>query len=402
MRILFADSFDDERVATLESQGHTCRSDPSLDADRLATAIADAEILVVRSTKVTAATIEAATDLGLIIRAGAGVDTIDTDAAANHGIHVCNVPGQNAIAVAELAMGFILALDRNLVDATSDLRAQKWDKARYTKATGILGQNLAIVGLGEIGLALAERGRAFGMTVSAVRKPDRNPDAERRIRTIGIRLVDTLDELVGDADVVSIHVPSNADTKHLVDASFLAKMADGATLINTSRGDVVDETALIDALDNRDFRAGLDVFAHEPSSSTARFDSALAAHPRVVANHHVGASTDQAQGAVADGTLAIIDQYVKGHIVNCVNMAEQSESACVISVRHLDQVGVLANVFDLLRARGLNVATMENRIFAGAKAAVATIHLSGVADDQLLDELKSIDEVLAATARPKS
>ncbi len=399
MRILFADGFDTERIAALEAEGHTCRVEPELGADTLAEAIGDAEVLVVRSTKVVAATIEAATDLGLIIRAGAGVDTIDIATAASHGIHVCNVPGKNAIAVAELAMGFILALDRNLVDATSDLRNGQWDKARYKTAEGIYGQQLAVVGLGEIGLALAERARAFGMGVAALRKAGRSEAAERRIRAIGIRLVDTMEELLGEADVVSIHVPSNAETKQLVDADFLAKMPDGATLINTSRGDVVDEAALIDALNNRNFSAGLDVFADEPSKGTDSFASTLASHPRVVANHHVGASTNQAQAAVADGTLDILQAFVRGEVVNCVNMAGEIKSACVVSVRHLDQVGVLAKVFDLLRARGLNVATMENRIFAGAQAAVATIHLSGPADESLLEELRNIEEVFGATAR---
>lgn len=399
MHILFADRFDPSRLANLTDAGHTVTVDPALNADTLPEAMSGVDVLIVRSTKVTSAAIAAADQLALIIRAGAGVDTIDRQAAANSGIYVCNVPGQNAIAVAELAMSFLLALDRHVVDATVELRAGQWNKAKYTQANGIYGQHLAIIGLGDIGLALAERAKSFGMTVSAQRKATRSPEVEQRIRSIGIRMVDSQADLLHDADVVSVHVPSNSETRHLVDADFLGQMRDNTILLNTSRGNVVDEQALLDALDNRGMRAGLDVFADEPGSSTGEFTSALAAHPSVVGNHHVGASTNQAQAAVADGTIAVIEDFAAGQVANCVNMATFESSNATLAVRHLDQVGVLAKVFAALRAGGINVQQMSNQVFVGGVAAVATIHLGGNPTELVLTEIRAIDEVLAATIR---
>ncbi len=398
MKILFADSIDEQRLGPLTSAGHDCIIDGSLSADDLPGAIAHADVLVVRSTKVTAATIEAATNLSLIVRAGAGTDNIDKASASAKGIYVCNVPGKNAVAVAELTMGLLLSIDRNIADNVSDLRAGVWNKKLYTKASGLAGKNLAIVGLGEIGLALAERAKGFGLTVSAVRKDDRSDATLQRIRQIGIRLVDDQATLLADADIVSIHVPKSASTAGLVDAAFLAQLPDGAVVLNTSRGEVVDEAALIAALDTRSMRAGLDVFANEPSSGTGEFASEIARHPSVVGTHHIGASTDQAQAAVAEGTIEVIEAYIDGGVINCVNLATTSEATGCLTVRHLDQVGVLAQVFAVLRKNGLNVQQMSNQVFADNGAAVATIRVGHCPDDAVLAELERIDEVLAATA----
>ncbi|NNE74557.1 MAG: hydroxyacid dehydrogenase [Acidimicrobiales bacterium] len=399
MRILFADAFDADRVDALRAEGHDCVLEPDLGADDLAGAVSGANVLVVRSTKGRSDAIAAARDLSLIIRAGAGVDNIDVQAAADAGIYVSNVPGQNSIAVAELAMGLLLAIDRQIVDATTDLRAGRWDKARYREADGLYGKTVAVVGLGAIGLKFAERAKAFGLTVRALRKDGRRAEIEQRIRAIGIRLVDSDEDLLHDADIVSIHVPGTADTEGLVDATFLAQLPDGAIVLNTSRGNVVDEAALLDALDNRGFWAGLDVFANEPGGARGEFESALAAHPRVVGNHHVGASTRQAQGAVADGTVAVIEAFAAGRVDNCVNMEPAARGVGTLVVRHLDKVGVLAQVLQLLRGAGINVKTMQNQIFAGSKAAVATISVDGDITPALLDGLSNIDEVIGVSMR---
>ena len=154
-------------------------------------------------------------------------------------------------------------------------------------------------------------------------------------------------------------MPGSADTKGMVDAAFLAKMKDGAVLLNTSRGDVVDEAALIDAMDNRGMRAGLDVYANEPGSGTAEFDSTLAKHPSVVGTHHVGASTNQAQAAVTDGTIDTVQAYRAGEPVNCVNL----DPVPVRGDPHgasSRRVGVLASVLQILRKEELNVSNMQN------------------------------------------
>lgn len=398
MHILFADNIDEALLGSLKEAGHTLTVDGSITEENLASRIPGADVVVVRSTKVNAAAIAEADKLGLVVRAGAGTDNIDKDAASTRGIYVCNVPGRNAIAVAELTIGLMLAIDRHIADQAADLRNSSWDKSRYTKAEGIAGKTIGIVGLGEIGLAVAERAKAFGMTVIAVRKDGRSEKVLSRIRSTGIRLVEDQDELLRAADVVSIHVPKSESTTGLVDAAFLAEMRDGAVLLNTSRGDVVDEQALLAALDTRGMKAGLDVYADEPAGGKGEFDSALAKHPSVVGTHHVGASTDQSQASVAQGTVEVITAYTKGEVLNCVNMnAEPTGHDCLV-VRHADKVGVLAQIFAILRAEGINVQQMENQVFAGSDAAaVATIQVSECPDNSTLIKLLAIEEVIAAS-----
>ncbi len=400
MRILYADSVGDSAVDRLIDAGHTIDVRPDLTADTLPAAIAGYEVLVVRSTKVTAEAITASQGLGLIVRAGAGTDNIDAAAASARGVYVCNVPGRNAIAVAELTMGLILALDRRIPDNTSDLRDGRWDKATYTKADGIFGKQLGIIGLGDIGLAVAERAKAFGMTVVAVRKPERSAGALAAIRGIGIRLVDTQEELLASSDVVSIHVPKSGNTVRMVDDSFLAAMTDGSYLINTSRGDIVDDEALIRALDSGRIRAGLDVWNNEPGSGQDAFSSPLAGHPAVVGTHHIGASTEQAQRSVAEGTVETIESYFDGDPINCVNIRREPSGEACLTVRHLDRVGVLAQVFAVLRSHGLNVQQMQNQVFAGGQAAVASIHVGTAPDESVVAALSAIEEVLYVTALP--
>ncbi len=401
MRILYADSVDESRFGPLRDAGHDCVVDTSLSADSLPDAMDGVDVLVVRSTKVTAATIAAANQLGLIVRAGAGTDNIDKGAASGRGIFVSNVPGRNAIAVAELTMGLLLAVDRRITDNTADLRDGIWNKADYVKADGLAGKRLAIIGLGDIGLAVAERAKAFGLSVSAVRKPHRSPRVQQAIRTIGIRMADSEDQLLRESDIVSIHVPKSEETVGLVDASFLSKLPDNAIVLNTSRGDVVDEAALLDALDNGTLRAGLDVWADEPRSGSATFESTLARHPRVVGTHHIGASTTQAQRSVADGTVEVIEAYLAGSPINCVNLRSEPSGSSSLTIRHVDRVGVLAKVFAVLRSNGLNVQQMQNQVFEGGEAAVATINVSLTPADDLVAELVDIDEVLNVVVVPQ-
>jgi D-3-phosphoglycerate dehydrogenase len=399
MRVLLADAIDPSTETLLEERGHECVSRPTLSGDDLPGAIPGVEVLVVRSTKVTAETVEAADALELIVRAGAGTNTIDVEAASAVGIYVTNVPGRNAIAVAELTMGLLLAIDRRIPDNVADLRAGTWNKATYSKADGLFGKVLGIVGLGDIGFAVAERAAAFGLVVRAIRK-DRDEEAEERIRELGIELVDSLDELVATSDVVSIHVPATPETESMFDARVLGAMKEGAILLNTSRGDVVDEAALVDALETRGLRVGLDVYPGEPGSGSTGWSSPLAQHPNVVGTHHIGASTAQAQKAVADGVVQIIDAFVRGEIVNCVNLAPTRLGTHTLHVRHFDRVGVLAGVFDILRRRDLNVEQMENRVFEGRNAAVATIDVVGDVGPDLIAALEGLEDVIHVSAVP--
>ena len=400
MKILYADSVDESTLDRLTDAGHEVDVQASLTADTLPQAIAAADVLVVRSTKVTAEAIAAADKLGLIVRAGAGTDNIDKQAASSRGIYVCNVPGRNAIAVAELTMGLLLSIDRRIHDSTADLRQGRWDKKTYTQADGLYGKQIGIIGLGDIGLAVAERAKAFGLTVVAERKSGRSARVQSDIRSIGIRLLDSLEEVLSTSDVVSIHVPKSEDTTGMVGKQFLATMKDGAILLNTSRGDVVDEPALIEALSSGRIRAGLDVWDSEPGAGQGEFDSALAKHPNVVGTHHIGASTFQAQRSVAEGTLETIEAFLGGEPINCMNIRGEPSGDSCLTIRHLDQVGVLAQIFAVLRAKGLNVQQMQNQVFQGGQAAVASIFVGGDVTDDVIGSLQEIDEVLSVSSVP--
>ncbi|MCY4149934.1 MAG: NAD(P)-binding domain-containing protein [Gammaproteobacteria bacterium] len=319
MKILIADSFPSSHSESLTSAGHEVTLQPELDSVSLPQAIQANEILIVRSTRVSESLLKQAEALKLVIRAGAGTNTIDKECAASLDISVCNVPGANSRAVAELVMGLIISIDRQIPNNVIDAKQAVWNKKKYSIARGLAGQKLGILGMGAIGFAVAERARGFAMSVYALSKPGRSPDAENRITSSGIIQIDTQDELLETCDIITLHMPATETTRRMVNREFLSKMKQGALLINTSRGDLVDEEALIDAMNNRGIRAGLDVYDNEPAAGDNTFKSEIFVHPSVYGTHHIGASTEQAQTAVADGVLAIVEAYINGKLINRVN-----------------------------------------------------------------------------------
>lgn len=396
MHILFADRLPERTLDELTARGHICVMEPALGADDLPDRIAGFDGLVVRSTRVERAVFDSADRLALVIRAGAGTNTIDTEAAAARGIFISNVPGRNAAAVAELTMGLLLAIDRRIADNVVDLRRGRWDKDRYSEAHGLLGSTMGIIGLGSIGFAVAERAEAFGIQVQSLARP-RSEGAVARAESLGIGMCDSVQELVSSSDIVTLHLPSSDDTRHFVDDRFLGLMKKGAILLNTSRGDVVDERALLQALDSGAVRAGLGVYDDEPGSGSSSWDSPLGRHPNVVGTHHIGASTDQAQRAIAAGVTEIVDAFMAGEPRHCVNLEPHRLGSVTLIARHLDRVGVLAQILDQLSAAGLNVEHMENRVFRGGQAAVASIDVAGQPSEALLSTLRAIPDVLGVS-----
>lgn len=327
MRILVADQLPTRLESTMRSAGHECVIEPGLTEETLAEAVGDIDVLVVRSTRVTANTLSASDSLRLVVRAGSGTNTIDCMEATRRGVLVANVPGRNAVAVAELTMGLLLAVDRAIPDNTSELRAGHWDKKRFgAVGRGLYGRRLGIVGLGNIGLAVAERASAFGMSLLAQAKGSRSPEASRRIDALGIELVPDLVTLASEVDALTLHVPLTAETRGMVAADVLDALQPGI-LLNTSRAEVVDTEALMARLDGGLLSAGLDVYPDEPGYGAADWRSPLAAHPRVVGTHHIGASTDQAQEAVATGVVEIVTAFGNGHLLNVVNQTASSRTA---------------------------------------------------------------------------
>lgn len=398
MLVLIADKLPAQGLADLRELGLTVDARPDLTADDLPAAVAEcgAGILVVRSTKVTASVFEGARNLGLVIRAGAGVNTIDLDAASRHGVYVANCPGRNAIAVAELTMGLLLAMDRRIPDAVADLRAGKWRKKHYGKASGLLGRRLGLVGFGSIAQAVAERAIAFGMHVGAYSRSLTEATAAAH----GVKAYGSLDDLLEECDAVSLHVPYSEGTKHLIGAPQLAKMKDGAMLLHTARGGVVDDAALRDAVEAGRIRAGLDVFENEPSGGDAAFEVPLKDVAGVYGTPHIGASTEQAQLATAAEVARIIAGYMDhGGVANVVNVLPQREAGWSIVVRHHDRVGVLASVLGALREENTNVQEMQNVIFRGNEAASATIVVQREPTDTLLEKLRAHDDILSVQVR---
>jgi D-3-phosphoglycerate dehydrogenase / 2-oxoglutarate reductase len=387
MKVLIADKFEKVGIDGLKELGCTVISEPDVKVDGLPALIrqVDPNILIVRSKKVSQEALRAGTALTLVIRAGAGIDTIDVAAASDLGVFVSNCPAKNSIAVAELVLGLLLACDRRIPDQVAELRQGKWNKAEYSKARGLYGRTLGIVGLGQIGREVAQRARAFGMRVIAW---SRNLTSEAADR-LGVVYAQTPLEVARHADAITINVAANPETRHLVNADFLAAMKHGAYLINTARGSVVDEAALQQAIREKGIRAGLDVFHNEPAAGTADFSSPITQQPGVYGTHHVGASTEQAQVAIAHEVIRIVESFrATGEVPNVVNRLAKSSATHVLTIRHRNRPGVLAHVFGVLAGASINVEEVENIIYHGAHATLARIHLDGQPDPTALSRIR--------------
>jgi D-3-phosphoglycerate dehydrogenase len=399
MVVLVADAFEQSGIDGLKAAGCEVVHDPALDGEALAAALRHtrADVLVVRSTKVTAPMMDAGA-LALVVRAGAGYNTIDVGAASARGIYVSNCPGRNAVAVAELTLGLILALDRRIPDNVAALRTGKWDKKTFSKAAGLKGRTLGLVGFGAIGREVAQRAQACGLHLliwSRSLPPATDPvslglenDADSRVSVVA-----SPGEVAAGCDILSIHVALGPETRGLVDAAVLARLRRGAFVVNTARAEVVDYYALEAAIREKGLRVALDVFRDEPSGGTAEFRDPLLELPNVYGTHHIGASTEQAQEAIAAETVRIITTFKQsGKVPNCVNLATRTPATHMLVVRHRDKPGVLAHVFDQLRAAAINVQETENVIFAGAEAAVARINLDRRPSDAVLALITSGNE----------
>jgi len=396
MRVLLADKLSDSVVSSLENAGCLVQMRPELKGDSLTEAMKDInpQVLVVRSTKVLEPDFDAAPGLELVVRAGAGYDNIDVSKASGSGVFVANCPGKNSAAVAELAIGLILALDRSIPDNVIDARNGAWNKALYGKAAGVKGKTLGVVGIGNIGREVIQRAKGLEMEIVAWSRSLTDESAQ----ALGVLRVGSPDEVAAAADIVSLHVASNPDTKGLAGKSFFDAMKDGAFFINTTRGAVVDEEAMSEAIESKSIRVGLDVFSNEPAVKTGDFQHELASNPSVYLTHHIGASTGQAQEAIAqEAARVIIAYHESGEVPNCVNLAVYSPATHQITVRHLDKVGVLAKVLNEVSHANWNVQEMENVVFDEARAACAYIRFSGFDDDDAVSRIEGIEDVLAVS-----
>ncbi len=352
-------------------------------------------ILVVRSTEVTAAAIERAKQLNLIVRAGAEFATIDVRAASKRGIYVANCPGRNASAVSELVFGLAIALDRRIPDAVASLRAGKWERQEYSKAEGLQGKTLGIAGLGAIGRDVAHRARAFGLNVvgwSRSLTPARAAD-------LGIGHAGTLAELASRSQILTLHLALTERTRHIVDRRIVDLLPDRALFVNTARADLVDQAALLEAVEKRGLRAAFDVFPDEPRGvRTFAHADMLRSHPSgglVYGTPHISAATDQAQLSIATETVRIIRSFMlDASVPNVVNVSSSSAARFQLVIRMMDKVGTFANVLAVLKRHGINVEELSNTIFEGGVAASAKLRLQQRPTEACLAEIKAFDEVL--------
>ena len=320
MKVLIADKFSEQGITALMEAGCAVTSDASLNDETLVKAMAETkcEALVVRSTKVGAQMLDASPDLRLVVRAGSGYDTIDVAGATERNIRVCNCPGMNAVAVAELTLGLMVALDRRIVDECVDLRSGVWNKKEYSKARGLKGRTLGVIGLGRIGSEVAKRAHAFDMELIYSDVVD-YPELEK---SLGIRRV-SMEDVLRESDFVALHVPGGEKTKHMISTVQFEMMKPTAFLINCARGGIVDEKALANAVEAGQIAgAGLDVYEFEPAATDKVFADPVVNTPRIYGTHHVGASTDQAQEAVGEEAVRVLlGAKDEGMFYNCVNPA---------------------------------------------------------------------------------
>lgn len=388
MKVLIADKFPELYIQKLKDADIDVIYEPKLGENDIPNAINDIDCLVVRSTVVNADTINKANKLNLIVRAGAGVNNIDISIANKKGIYVSNCPGKNSIAVAELAIGLMLALDRRIPHNVADFKAGKWNKGEYSKAEGLFGKTLAIVGYGAIGKEVAKRAQAFGMNIYA-------KDVSR-IEGYGVKDFSEFEQVIPIADIITVHLPQTPETKNLFNDKMFGLMKKGAIFINTSRAGVVDEEALIKAVKEKNIKVGFDVFKGEPEDKSGPVSSKLQELENVYVTHHIGASTEQAQNAVAEETVNIILQYINsGVIAHWVNRAKATDAHFQLVVKHYDKPGVLAAIMDVLKQGSINIEEVENIVFDGGLVACCTMKLKTAATSEMLETIRNNSNVIS-------
>lgn len=388
MKVLIADKFPEFYIQKLRDNDIEVIYEPKLGENDIPRYTNDVDTVVVRSTKVNTHAIMNSTKLNLIVRAGAGYNNIDVKAANKKGVYVANCPGKNSIAVAELAMGLIIALDRKIPDNVIDFNNGVWNKDKYSKAEGLAGKTLAIIGYGNIGKELAKRALSFGIKVYA---KDVIPITDENVIVF-----DNLEEMLPKADIISLHLPANSQTKGMFDEKLFSLLKPGAILINTSRAEIINEEALIKAINEKNIKVGLDVFAGEPEGKSGSVSSKLQGLPNVYVTHHIGASTEQAQNAVAEETVKILLTYKNtGTVLHWVNSAKPAENPYQLTVKHYDKPGVLASVLDVLKQGDINIEEMQNIIFDDRMVACCSLVLKTPATEDMLKVIEHNPNVLS-------
>ena len=385
VRVLVADTFEQSGLDALKSLGCEVLYQPNLTDRLLPDAVRElqADVLVVRSTQVLAG-VFAAPSLKLVVRAGAGYNTIDVVAASKRGVYVANCPGQNSVAVSELAFGLILALDRRIADSLISLR-------RNVEQNGVFQSPRSArphVGAYWYGANRPANASACGSLWHARHRLEPQSDTPAG-RIAGSRASPV--DIGSGGRCRHCQRPFGTDPRNTRSDRYrvLCRHAARGLLHQHRRGEVVDQAVLLTAMRERGIKAGLDVYGCEPKTGVAEFSDPIAQEPGFCGTPHIGASTEQAQEAIAAETVRIIRSFMQRPVVpNTVNIAGHTPARCMLTVRHRDQPGVLARILDAISAERINVQEMENVIFEGAEAAVVHIHLERAPPAEMLDALR--------------
>lgn len=392
MRVLVADRLSENSLDEMRALGVEVSYEPGLKAADLPARLPGVNVLVVRGTQVNKEAFDAGSALNLVIRAGAGVKNIDVATASERGIYVAACPGKNASAVAELTFTLIGCLDRRVPDGVASLRAGKWEKDDFARAAGLRGRSIGILGLGHVGRAVLKIAQAYELECYAW---SRSLTAAKAAE-LGVRRASSPAELAKVSDIFTVHLELSERTRGIVDHKVLSQLKPGAFFVNTARDGLVDYDALLELIPQKNLRVGLDVMPNEPDTRSSSYRHPIIETGLVYAVPHIGASTDEAQIAISNETVRILRSFLtKGEVPNVVNIAESSWSRYQLVVRHVDQVGALANVLGVLKRHGINVQELDNTVFEGARAACAKIRLSSRPSDACLSEIMAFSgEVL--------
>jgi D-3-phosphoglycerate dehydrogenase len=392
MRVLVADRLATGSLDEMRALGVEVSYEPDLTPAELPAALAGVNVLIVRGTEVTREAIEAGEALNLIIRAGAGVNTIDVHTASERGIYVANCPGKNASAVAELTFTLIGCLDRRVPDAVASLRSGKWQKHEFAQAYGLRGRPIGILGLGHVGRTVLRVAQAYEMVPYGWSRSLTTAKAAE----LGVARVGSVEELAKRSQIFTIHLDLTEWTRQIVSRKVLEALPDGAIVINTARSELLDYRALAELVPQKNLRVGLDVFPEEPETRDSKYELRLLSGNLVYGTPHIGASTDEAQIAIANEAVRILRSFiVKGEVPNVVNISVTSGARYQLVVRHRDRIGALANVLGVLKRHGINIQELDNTIFEGGKAACAKIRLDTRPSDSCMQEIMAFsDEIL--------
>lgn len=392
MKILVGCSLPEPALQELRSLGVELVYEPELTTARLERLIRDVAIAVVCRTRVAPEVIAAGNALQMIVRAGTDTANIAIEEASAAGVFVSNCPHKDAIAIAELTFGLLVALDRRLFENAAALTSGDLEQPQAIEALGLAGRALGILGFGPVEREIIKRARAFDMRVVAW-SPTLTPEVAA---AEGVDFCAWPRELARQSDMVTVYAPLQEADEVLVNAEFLRNMNDGAYIVYVGHPAALDESALAEVAGERNLRVAYDISAPQlGASGTGRFKSCLQALPNVIGTHHLADRTRQAHEATGAEVVRVIREFlVAGEVLNCVNLSERSPATWQLVLRLKDTVGVLASIMAHVRADGINAEEITSRLFTGAQAAWCVIALDERPSAEALNAIRDLDGVL--------